>query len=148
MLIRRGTPADIPDLMALERQSPAAGHWSREQYRTSFSAEAPSRVLLILEEDGAIQGFIAGIALDKEWEIENVVVAESVRRCGFGTKLLQEFLELARGGGVEKIFLEVRASNLAARGLYEKLGFSESGRRRFYYCEPQEDAIVYQLGLG
>ena len=148
MLIRRGTPADIPDLMALERQSPAAAHWSREQYRTAFSAEAPSRVLLILEEDGAIQGFIAGIALDKEWEIENVVVAESVRRCGFGTKLLQEFLELARGGGVEKIFLEVRASNLAARGLYEKLGFSESGRRRFYYCEPQEDAIVYQLGLG
>ncbi len=87
MLIRRGTPADIPDLMALERQSPAAAHWSREQYRTAFSAEAPSRVLLVLEEDGAIQGFIAGIALDKEWEIENVVVAESVRRCGFGTKL-------------------------------------------------------------
>jgi ribosomal-protein-alanine acetyltransferase len=147
MLIRRGTPADIPDLMALERQSPAAAHWSREQYRTAFSAEAPSRVLLILEEDGAIEGFIAGIALDKEWEIENVVVAESVRRCGFGTKLLQEFLELARGGGVEKIFLEVRASNLAARRLYEKLSFSESGRRRFYYREPQEDAIVYQLGL-
>jgi ribosomal-protein-alanine N-acetyltransferase len=148
MLIRRGTPADIPDLMALARQSPAAAHWSREQYRTGFSAEAPSRVLLILEEDGAIKGFIAGMALDKEWEIENVVVAESVRRCGFGTKLLQEFLELARGGGVEKIFLEVRESNLAARGLYEKLSFSESSRRRFYYREPQEDAIVYQLGLG
>ena len=147
MLIRRGTSADIPDLMVLERQAPAAAHWSREQYQNIFSGEAPSRVLLILEEDASIQGFIAGRALDKEWEIENVVVSESVRRRGFGSCLLQEFLALERGAGAEEIFLEVRESNLAARGLYEKSGFSESGRRQSYYQQPREDAIVYHLGL-
>jgi ribosomal-protein-alanine N-acetyltransferase len=62
--------------------------------------------------------------------------------------LLQEFLALARSRGTEKVFLEVRESNLAARRLYEKSAFSESGRRRFYYREPQEDAIVYQLVLA
>ncbi len=147
MVIRRGTSADIPDLMVLERQAPAAAHWSREQYQSAFSAEAPSRVLLILEEDDGIQGFIAGRALDKEWEIENVVISETVRRRGFGSRLLQEFLALARGQRAEKVFLEVRESNLAARRLYEKSSFSESGRRPYYYQQPQEDAIVYHLGL-
>ena len=148
MVIRRGTSADIPDLMVLERQAPAAAHWSREQYQDIFAADAPSRVLLILEEDASIRGFIAGRTLDTEWEIENVVVYESVRRRGFGSRLLQEFLTLARGGGAEEIFLEVRESNLAARRLYEKSGFSESGRRQSYYQQPQEDAIVYHLGLA
>jgi ribosomal-protein-alanine N-acetyltransferase len=148
MLIRRGTPADIPDLMALERQALAAAHWSPEQYQTVFSGGAPSRMLLVVESDGGIQGFIAGRTLDKEWEIENIVVSERMRRRRFGSQLLQEFVALAREQGGGKIFLEVRESNLAARRLYEKFSFSESGRRRFYYREPQEDAIVYQLGLG
>lgn len=148
MLIRGGTSADIPRLMVLERQASSAAHWSAEQYQTVFSANAPSRVLLILEEDGNIQGFITGRGLDKELEIENVVVAESARRRHLGSHLLQEFLALARSRGTEKVFLEVRESNLAARRWYEKSAFSECGRRRFYYREPQEDAIVYQLVLA
>jgi ribosomal-protein-alanine N-acetyltransferase len=104
-------------------------------------------VRLILAEDERIQGFIVGRALDKEWEIENVVVSETVRRRGFGSRLLQEFLALARSRGAEKVFLEVRDSNLAARRLYENFAFSETGRRPSYYREPQEDAIVYQLRL-
>ena len=147
MVIRRGTSADIADLMALERQAPAAAHWSREQYQSAFSVDAPSRVLLIIEKDAGIQGFIVGRALDKEWEIENVVVSESVRRHRLGSRLVQEFLALARGRGAEEIFLEVRESNLAARRLYEKSGFSQSSKRKSYYHQPQEDAIVYQLGL-
>jgi ribosomal-protein-alanine acetyltransferase len=148
MVIRRGTSADIPDLMALERQAPAAAHWSREQYQSAFSADAPSRMLLIIEEDADIQGFIAGRALDKEREIENIVISDFVRRRGFGSRLVQEFLALARSRGAEEIFLEVRESNLAARRLYETSGFSESGRRQSYYQQPQEDAIVYHLGLA
>ncbi len=148
MLIRRGIRADIPDLMALERQALAAAHWSPEQYQTVFSGGALSRILLVVESDGGIQGFIAGRILEKEWEIENVVVAKSAQRRSLGSQLLQEFVALARERGGGKIFLEVRESNLAARRLYEKFSFSESGRRRFYYREPQEDAIVYQLGLG
>lgn len=148
MLIRHGTPLDIPDLLALERQAPAAAHWSREQYQNIFDGEAPSRVLLVLEENASIRGFIVGGALDREWEIENIAVSESVQRLGFGSRLLQEFLAFVRAQGAEEIFLEVRESNLAARRLYEKSGFSERGRRPSYYQQPEEDAIVYHLGLA
>ena len=48
----------------------------------------------------------------------------------------------------EAIFLEVRASNTAARSLYESLGFCQTGLRRFYYSDPSEDAILYRLTVG
>jgi ribosomal-protein-alanine N-acetyltransferase len=59
--------------------------------------------------------------------------------------LLSELLDIARGGGAKAIFLEVRESNQAARALYEKWAFLESGRRRRYYQEPDEDAILYRI---
>jgi [ribosomal protein S18]-alanine N-acetyltransferase len=146
MRIRLATPADLPALMALEKCAATAAHWSAEQYETVFAGEAPFRAVLIIEEDG-VQGFIAGRALGEEWEIENIAVAGSARRRGLGTRLLAEFLDLARRRGADTVFLEVRESNLAARRLYEKWAFVESGRRKRYYREPEEDAIVYRLGL-
>jgi len=147
MPIRRATAADIPDLMALENRAATAAHWSMKQYETVFTDASPSRVVLILEEEAGVQGFIAGRKLDKEWEIENIVVAEPVRHRGLGTRLVEKFLDLARDRGADAVFLEVRESNLAARRLYEKWAFVESGRRKLYYREPEEDAIVYQLGF-
>jgi ribosomal-protein-alanine N-acetyltransferase len=145
--IRFATRADIPSLMALERDSPTAAHWSKEQYEAAFSSVAPRRVTLVLEEDG-LQGFLVGQASDKEWELENVVVANHARRCGLGTELVREFLRLVSSTGGEDVFLEVRESNLAARKLYEKLQFAETGRRRTYYQEPEEDAILYHRSLA
>jgi ribosomal-protein-alanine acetyltransferase len=148
MRIRRATLADIPAMMALEKHAATAAHWSLQQYETAFSAEAPSRVVLILEEEAGVQAFIAGRALGEEWEIENIAVAGPSRRRGLGTRLLGEFVDLARSQGAEAVFLEVRESNLAARRLYEKWGFVESGRRKCYYREPEEDAMVYRLGFA
>jgi ribosomal-protein-alanine N-acetyltransferase len=147
MAIRRATAADIPDLMALERDSATAAHWSMKQYETAFSLEPPPRVILIIQEDAGAQGFIAGRTLGEEWEIENIAVAGLERRRGFGTRLVGEFLDLARGRGADTVFLEVRESNLAARRLYAKWNFVARGRRKLYYHDPEEDAIVYQLGL-
>ena len=84
---------------------------------------------------------------DREWEIENIAVAGPARRRGLGTRLLGELLDLARGRGADAVFLEVRESNHAARALYEKWAFLESGRRRGYYKDPEEDAILYRLGF-
>jgi ribosomal-protein-alanine N-acetyltransferase len=147
MLIRRATAADIPAMMALEKRAATAAHWSAEQYRTAFSSEAPARVVLIVEEETGMQGFITGRVLDEEWEIENIAVAGPARRRGLGTRLLGEFLDLARSGGARAVFLEVRESNLAARRLYGKWAFEESGRRKGYYREPAEDAIVFRMGF-
>jgi len=147
MRIRHASAADIPDLMALEKRAATAAHWSKKQYETAFSDELPYRVVLILEEEAGVQAFIAGRALDKEWEIENIVVAAGARRRGFGTRLLEEFIDWARDRGADTVFLEVRESNLAARRLYERWDFVEIGRRKRYHQEPEEDAIVYQFGF-
>jgi ribosomal-protein-alanine acetyltransferase len=147
MRIRLATPADIPTMMTLERHAATAAHWPKAQYETVFSSDVPSHAVLILEEGVGVLGFIAGRALVGEWEIENIAVAGTARRRGLGTRLLGEFLDLARGRGAEAVFLEVRESNFAARRLYEKWAFVETGRRKGYYREPEEDAIVYRLGL-
>jgi ribosomal-protein-alanine N-acetyltransferase len=80
-----------------------------------------------------------------EWEIENAVVAPEFHRRGVGRDLLGELLRQAGMAGGTAVWLEVRESNSAARGLYEKHGFRETGRRRGYYNDPSEDAILYEL---
>jgi ribosomal-protein-alanine N-acetyltransferase len=148
MRIRPAIPTDIPAMMALERHAATAAHWSKEQYEIALSGERPSRVVLIIEEDAGVQGFIAGRALGAEWEIENIAVVGPARRRGLGTRLLGEFLDLAQGRDAKAVFLEVRESNHAGRRLYKKRAFVESGRRKHYYREPEEDAIVYRLDLA
>ena len=146
MPIRFATRADIPSLIALERNSPTGAHWSKEQYDVVFSGAVPRRVLLVQEEDG-LRGFLVGRAIDADWELENLVVAHSARRRGFGAELLREFLRVASSEGADNVLLEVRESNLAARQLYEKLQFTKSGRRTAYYREPEEDALLYRRSL-
>ena len=134
-------------MMALEKHAVTAAHWSRQQYEQVFRAPRPRRDALVIERDG-IQGFLIARALDKEWEIENMAVSDPARRHGLGTRLLGEFLDRARTEGGEIVFLEVRESNHAARALYEKWAFVQSGRRKGYYRGPEEDAITYRLYLA
>ena len=135
-------------MMALEKHAVTASHWSHEQYRQQFSGDFPKRLALVIEEASAIQGFLVARSVEREWEIENIAVAGMARRRGLGSRLLGEFLDLARERGAESVFLEVRESNRAARVLYEKWAFMEAGRRNGYYCEPSEDAVVYRLSLA
>ena len=142
--IRPATAADIPSLMSIEREADTASHWSEEQYKLVFSQNS-KRNVLVIESADTIYGFVVLHAIAQEWEIENLAVADAARRKGLGMQLLREALNLACRQGAQRIFLEVRASNLAARRLYEKSGFTQSGQRKKYYRNPDEDAVVYQL---
>jgi ribosomal-protein-alanine acetyltransferase len=144
-LIRPATLEDIPTLIALEKYAVTAAHWSAEQYRAVFSSGQIPRIALIIEDGGAIQGFLIARGIHSEWEIENIVIAGPARRRGLGTRLLGEFLNTIRSRSATAVFLEVRESNAAARRLYEKLAFTESGRRTAYYRDPEEAAITYRL---
>jgi ribosomal-protein-alanine N-acetyltransferase len=73
-----------------------------------------------------------------------VVAAEFLRR-GIANELMRELIQSAQNEAASAILLEVRESNLPARGLYEKHCFREVGRRRAYYRDPAEDAILYAL---
>lgn len=140
--IRAATVEDVPEIVAIERVTASAAHWSASLYET----RAREGHLLVAERDGTICGFLCAQVVAGEWEIENIVVSESARRRAIASDMLSALLERWRAGGGTKVLLEVRDSNLAARRLYEKHGFREAGRRRSYYENPPEDAIVYSLG--
>jgi len=147
MLIRPATPADIPEMMRLVNHSATAAQWSRAQYDRVFGEGAPRRLAFVIEEESVLQGFLVAHEIAQEWEIENIAIAGAARRRGLGTGLLGAFLERARAEKGTSVFLEVRESNHAARLLYGKWAFEESGRRSGYYAQPREDAIVYRLSL-
>ena len=142
MHIRPATSADIPGLLALERNAPSAAHWNEDAYLQLFADGA--RYVTIVIEDHYLRGFLVARDLGPEWEIENVVVADQAQRQGLAGRLVQELLDRAQAQGTTAVFLEVRESNQAARGLYSKLGFVKSGRRKSYYGNPPEDALLYK----
>jgi len=142
--------------MDLERESATAAHWSRQQYEGMLETSDPKsveRMVLIAEDEAAeeeseIFGFLVARRVDVEWELENIVVANDVRRRGTGRLLLTELITLARAAGGCAIFLEVRESNQDARAFYRRMGFEEAGVRNRYYTLPAENAILYRLKLS
>jgi [ribosomal protein S18]-alanine N-acetyltransferase len=146
LLIRPATIADIRTLIALEQSVATAAHWSEEQYQAAIAQS--SRLVQVAQQDSTVVGFVVARGVDPEWEIENIVVAVDSRRRGIGTKLIAEFLHTIRERKGQVVFLEVRESNTTARRFYETAGFVECGRRKLYYQEPEEDAILYRRNLA
>ncbi len=141
-------------MIALQRESLSAAQWSQEQYDALFATTSArrrsERLAWIAYDDTEVSGILAFLVaqrVDTEWELENIVVAGSERRRGVATALLAVFVTHARAGQGGEIFLEVRESNLSARALYRKLGFEETGLRKSYYSNPDEDAILCLLRL-
>lgn len=149
MLIRQASAADLPAMQAIEKHAATAAHWTAADYERIFSAPELQadwrRIALVLEDAGKVEGFLVAQTVGGEWEIENVAILPDARRRGHGTRLVGELLDRARAQGATAVFLEVRESNRAARALYEKWAFVESGRRPRYYREPEEDAILYKF---
>lgn len=150
-LIRTAVAADIPNILDLERACDTAAHWTEEQYRQIFQAfEDNHERLLLIAEDGAhgFGGFLVAHRVHQEWELENIVVVPDARRKGLATMLLRELVSRAQAARGEFVFLEVRESNAAARAFYVKAGFEETSRRKAYYANPVEDAVLYRLRIA
>ena len=157
MLIRAATAADIPAMLMLERQCVTAAHWTEEQYQQAFQPEGVGRLVLVAESPlplasrpgvvADVAGFLVARHLAAEWELENIVVAPTARRQGLGKRLLEALFSAARETSGGSVFLEVRESSAAARSLYERAGFEQTGRRKGYYADPLEDAVLYRRGL-
>ena len=145
--IRRATMKDVSSMIALSREVPSAASWSESSYRDVFNPGAPARIALVSEHGGFLAGFVIARLNAEDCELENVVVSQAARRKGIGSELVEALLREARNRGAARIFLEVRESNSAARTLYEKCGFKVSGRRKSYYRDPSEDAVIYAVKL-
>ncbi len=155
--IRAALLDDVPAILVIEQASPAAAHWTAEQYADRIQGDqqgqtpsAREACVLVAESQGNVCGFLcASILCTKivagEWEIENVVVAEKFRRQGIAAELMRSLIARWEKFAGAALRLEVRESNAAARALYTKHGFRETGRRRGYYRDPIEDAVLYAL---
>ncbi len=136
--VREARETDRPALRRILALCPESGEWTEADW-------TPPRRCLVAERDGAAAGFLlASCPADDEAEILMVAVDPGRRRAGVGKALMAAFLAGRRG----RVFLEVRPSNTAARRLYERFGFVETGRRRSYYLAPPEDALVLQVFCG
>jgi len=97
--------------------------------------------------DGAVLGYAGLHAIMDEGYIDNIAVRSDYRGQGIGDDLLDVFVRFGRAK-LAFLTLEVRASNEPAIGLYYKHGFAQVGRRKDYYRDPREDALIMTLEFG
>lgn len=151
--IRLAQESDLPQLTALSESAGEAAHWTRQQWLDIFHSQNPPRLAWIaeawatefkIEPEVRAIGFLVAQNGGPEWELENIAVLPEFRRKGVACGLLSALLAQARSLRAERILLEVRASNHAAIRLYHASGFQSLARRREYYRNPPEDAIILQ----
>ncbi len=118
--------------------------WSANDFTECIRSGVP---FLVAEQRGVVAGYVVAHCAADEGEILNLGVADAHRRQGIGRALVERALQELAERGVGTVYLEVRASNAAARHLYEALGFGEVARRRRYYRRPVEDAVVLSAKL-
>ncbi len=139
MTLRPWKYSDIFKIAQLERDCFPDEPWSFQTLATCFQTPAFRGVLA--EEDGEIVGYGSVTVAADSADIENIAVAEPFRRCGTGTKILNELEKIALEGGAQKVFLEVRVSNAAAMLMYLKNGYVGVHARTRYYSDG-EDCLV------
>jgi ribosomal-protein-alanine N-acetyltransferase len=144
-------PADITDAVALagldKRVNPSP--WSEQQFADACEGEWSRERILLVGSGDQIQGFVVYSQVLDEASIHNMAVKPCVQRRGLGELLLSTALTRVRDAGARRCFLELRASNEAAHGLYRKLGFHPDGLRKGYYqaASGREDAVLMSLTL-
>jgi ribosomal-protein-alanine N-acetyltransferase len=153
-LLRLANAADLPALLRLERaafESPwPDGAFEQELHHPQaqvWLAYLPEEAALGAESGAEPAGYVDFWLVGPEASLMNVAVHPRARRRGVAQALLRHMLEVAREADAEQVFLEVRASNEPALGLYRELGFQQIGIRKRYYRDNGEDALVLQLPL-
>jgi [ribosomal protein S18]-alanine N-acetyltransferase len=136
--IRRLTYADLPQVIAIERRA-FPTPWSLAMFVLELSK--PSGICLAAVSGGRVLAYLVCSRYDTVWHLMNVAVDDRRRREGLASTLIERLFELADAEG-ERYTLEVRTSNSAAIRLYERFGFKAAGRRRGYYHDNREDAVI------
>lgn len=114
--------------------------WSRN----SIASELDNKLSfwLVAEENGNVLGYVGSQTVLGETDMMNIATHPDYRKKGIGTALITALIDVLAKQGSHSLMLEVRASNDSAISVYKKLGFSEVGRRKNYYRNPKEDALI------
>ena len=147
------TEHDLLEVVEIEEEC-GLSIWGWDAYRAELARReavmlgARYRARAACDGGRIIGGYIAARVVAGELHINNIGVREEMRRGGVGSALLRAALERGARYGARTALLEVRVSNEVAQALYRRHGFLTVGRRRGYYKEPTEDALIMTRRLG
>jgi ribosomal-protein-alanine N-acetyltransferase len=141
--IRKMTMEDLPAVVELDQKSFSLP-WPERSFRFELSDNPASRCW-VADLNGKVIGMIVVWLLVDEAHVATVATHPDYRRQGIGKRLLSHALLHMMQEGAQSSFLEVRESNLAAQEMYRRFGYEASGRRRRYYRDNDEDAILMTL---
>ncbi len=144
MEIMEMTEADLDEVMAIEKRSFAAP-WSGRLFRETLAFPLSVNFVARKKVDNSMIGYANFYLIKDEAHMLNIAVAPESRKKGRAGELLGHAIQALRGRGAEEFFLEVREGNADAINLYRKFGFRMVGRRRRYYVETNEDALVMHM---
>ncbi len=149
MRIRPFSHRDLEAIVKIQNSSAQTAAWSEADYERL--AADPQGMVLVAESEGStlpeLVGFAAFHRVGEEAELWNLAVAPQYRRQGIAKALFQEARRCLLQARVTRIFLEARASNAPALGLYHAMGFRTFMVRKDYYRNPNEDAVVLVCDL-
>ena len=148
--IDRMTEHDLVEVCEIEGLSDLSA-WGWDAYHKELQV-APETIMLVARisppiDEKHIAGFIVARIFAEELHVNNVAVRPEFQRKHLGFQLLQRSLAQAKNRGASVAQLEVRAGNAAAQGLYRRCGFAVVGKRKKYYRQPTEDALLMDLTL-
>jgi ribosomal-protein-alanine N-acetyltransferase len=141
--IRRMAVEDISAVVDLDQKSFSLP-WPERSFRFELTDNPASRCW-VAELDGKVVGMIVIWLIVDEAHVATIATDPEYRRQGIGRRLLAHALRRLITDGARSSFLEVRESNVAAQDMYRKFGYEVTGRRRRYYRDNDEDAILMTL---
>jgi ribosomal-protein-alanine N-acetyltransferase len=153
LVLEAATEYDVDPLVELERRCHSHPRSARN-FRDELVDAARGRLIVLrapfhpADPGRGIVAYCAYQVVAGEMHLLNLTVAPDLRRGGLGGILLTRALEQGARRGAERVFLEVRRSNRAAQGLYERFGFVTTAVRRGYYADPREDALLLARGAS
>ncbi len=137
---------DIPQIAALEREC-FSRPWSEHLLADALN-DLTASFIVARADDGQVLGYAGIHVVAGEGYIDNIAVRQEYRRQKVASALLDVFIRFGQANGLEFLTLEVRPSNAPALAFYMKHGFVQVGRRKNYYDEPREDAILMTYTFG
>jgi len=151
--ISRMNEHDLLEVVEME-QTCGLSPWGWDAYHHELGQGSAAIMLVAapagtaLEGGHRLAGYIVARVIADELHVNNVAVRPELRRQGIGAALLHAAFRRAERQGSISAWLEVRAGNQAAQTLYERCGFRIAGRRKDYYHQPVEDALIMKTTIG
>ena len=137
---RPATIEDIDEIYGVETASFMVP-WSRQAFLGELTDNTCAKYI-VGELAEKIIGYAGMWIIYDEAHVTNIAIHPDHRGRKYGERMVRCLMQLARDYGAAKMTLEVRASNVIAQSLYRKLGFEARGRRRGYYSDNHEDAVI------